>query len=393
MSAHDDNSTRRRGVVRLVIAGGGVGGLTLAASLASDERFDITVVERSRRALSGGAAIIVWGNAIAALRSIGMDRQVLDESVPLESTEFRNLRGATLCELPIGEWSSRSGSPTVVIRRAALIDALSSRVPAASLLTGIALLGFSSGGTEVGVELENNKRIFCDGLVGADGLRSRVRGKLLGVEEPRALPYEAWVGITRWSDGLELGRSVAWLGRGPRFWAARLTRGEAFWYATLNSTSQRVTSQKELLELLADWPRPVADLVASTQAGDLIRTQIADRLPSDRWGTGPVTLLGDAAHPATPDLGQGACQAIEGAVVLAACLKSFSSVTEAFREYERIRIPRTATISRLCALTWGSSSMESVLACRLRDHAMSLGFRAIARPQFEWLLRGQAYQP
>jgi 2-polyprenyl-6-methoxyphenol hydroxylase-like FAD-dependent oxidoreductase len=241
----------------------------------------------------------------------------------------------------------------------------------------------------VSVELDDGSHLAVDGLVGADGLRSAVREQLSSRDEPQALPYEAWVGICGVAPPeLQGGRSMAWLGEGPRFCAARLTGGAAFWYATINTRSQQPESRGELLELYRSWPSPVPELIDGTRDRDLIRTTVFDRQPSSRWGTGRVTLVGDAAHPATPDLGQGACQAVEGAHVLAGCLKRAASIAEAFREYERARMSRTATINRLCRLTWASSAVESKVLCAARDAAMRYGLPGVASKQLQWILAG-----
>ena len=110
--------------------------------------------------------------------------------------------------------------------------------------------------------------------------------------------------------------------------------------------------------------------------------------PVDRWGEGPVTLLGDAAHAATPDLGQGACQAIESAAVLAACLERSTTIVEGLRDYERRRIERTATIARMCWLMSMHTTIESAALCSVRDAAIRIGLRRLARGHLTWILAG-----
>jgi 2-polyprenyl-6-methoxyphenol hydroxylase-like FAD-dependent oxidoreductase len=378
------------GRARLAVAGGGIGGLALNAALANDARFELIVLERSQRAMSGGAAIILWGNAVAALREMGLGPKIREASVELEQSEFFNRSNVPICSLPIGDWSRRAGAPTVVIRRADLISILASRLAPGSLRMGRAFRAYAQDERGVHVELDDRSSLTVDGLVGADGLRSAVRAQTTSGDEPQALPYEAWVGICGAAPAeLHGGRSVAWLGEGPRFCAARLTRGAAFWYATINTRSHQPESRAELLELYRSWPSPVLELIAGTGDADLIRSPIFDRQPSLHWGSGKVTLVGDAAHPATPDLGQGACQAVEGALVLARCLEKAASIEEAFREYERLRMPRVATINKLCRLTWASSAVESKVLCAARDAAMRYGLPSIADKQLRWILAGQ----
>jgi 2-polyprenyl-6-methoxyphenol hydroxylase-like FAD-dependent oxidoreductase len=150
-----------------------------------------------------------------------------------------------------------------------------------------------------------------------------------------------------------------------------------------------VQTRESLAEAFADWEAPVRLVIGATAETDIVRTQIWDRPPSERWGEGPVTLLGDAAQPITPDLGQGACQAIESAAILSQQLAGAGSIPAAMRSYEQIRMRRSADVSRLCWLTSTNSTLEDPLLCGLRDAAMSLGLRGVARRELRWLLTGQ----
>src|SRR5262249_46186977 len=142
-------------------------------------------------------------------------------------------------------------------------------------------------------------------------------------------------------------------------------------------------------ETFAGWHAPIRALLEATRPDDIVATQICDRAPVRRWGEGCVTLLGDAAHASTPDLGQGACQAIESAIVLAHCLDGADTLEAGLRAYEQARMQRTATVSRLRWMTSVNSTIESPALCHLRDAAVRVGLRAVARGHLEWLLAGQ----
>lgn len=122
-----------------------------------------------------------------------------------------------------------------------------------------------------------------------------------------------------------------------------------------------------LLELCRDWPRPIPEVIAGTRS--TLRNEIADRPPLTYWGKGNVTLLGDAAHSTTPNLGQGACMALEDAVVLADCLRRYNSIEAGLREYERLRIPRTTMVNRESWRMGRLLQLEHPLAERVRDWA------------------------
>ncbi len=366
---------------RIGIIGGGVGGLAAAIALRR-AGFEVIVFERAGDGRGQGAALLLWSNAIRALASLGLADAVCSVSTAIATTEFRTWRGELLCTLPIGEWSRPKGNPTVATPRRALVELLAAALPAGTVRTGIGFVSFSRAGEHVSVRLDDGTTCELDGLVGADGLRSRVRAQLHGDEEPRVLDHDAWVGIApARPSAIVDGVTVATIGHGPRFWSAPLPGNSVFWYATQH---RRI----DTLAAYASWHAPIADLIASTPTDQIIRTHICDRLPIQRWGAGPVTLLGDAAHPSTPDLGQGACQALESAVVLADALAGAPTIEAGFREYERRRAPRTATISRLCWLTWTNSTIENPALCAVRDAAIRFGLRAVARNQLDWILGG-----
>ncbi len=363
------------------IVGGGVGGLAVAVALRR-AGFEVTVFERAADRRHHGAALLLWSNAINALRSLGLADAVCAISAAIATTEFRTWRGDLLSTLPIGEWSRATGSPTVATPRRALVELLAAALPDGVVKAGVGFTSFTCDGSRVRARFDDGSTCELDGLIGADGLRSRVRAQLHGEHEPRVLEHDAWVGIapTRPASVVE-GVTVATIGRGPRFWSAPLPGGAVFWYAT---QPRRIDSLAEY----SRWHAPIGELIASTPASQIIRTPVCDRLPIERWGTGPVTLLGEAAHPSTPDLGQGACQAIESAVVLADALSGAPSVASGFREYEARRRSRTATISRLCWLTWTNSTIEHPALCAVRDATIRFGLRAVARGQLEWILGG-----
>jgi len=183
--------------------------------------------------------------------------------------------------------------------------------------------------------------------------------------------YVAWRALARFD--LAGDAAVEVWGRGRRFGYARLPGGLAYWYATRNSPPDAETSASRKADVAAEfarWHAPVPALIEATDATSILRHDIVDRPPSKRWGRGRVTLLGDAAHAMTPNLGQGACQAIEDAVVLARELAATSDVASALRAYEKARIPRTSAIVRESWRIGRAGQLEGRVACALRDLAV-----------------------
>jgi 2-polyprenyl-6-methoxyphenol hydroxylase-like FAD-dependent oxidoreductase len=375
---------------RVGIVGAGVGGLSAALAL-SRHGADVQVFERAHQRRREGIALLVWANAMRALGKLGVYEAVRARSTPIEVTEVRNPRGDVLARLPIGAWTESPEPPTVAVRRPDLLAALAQAVGSDRVRIGATFSSYRVRGDIVIARFADGEEIELDALVGADGINSAVRAQLLGDGPARSANQHAWVGVARDVAHLvRAGISTATIGRGPRFWTAALDHGAAFWFATLHDPLRGAEhATTDLGREYASWHAPIGELIAATRDEEIAYTQIFDRPPSDRWGAGPVTLLGDAAHASTPDLGQGACQAIESAVVLGHALERAKTIADGLRSYERLRMERTATISRLCWLTSLNSTARNPAVCGVRDTVVRLGLPAIARGPLTWILAGQ----
>ena len=198
-----------------------------------------------------------------------------------------------------------------------------------------------------------------DGLIGADGIRSAVREATLADGAPVYRGYVAWRGVAEFAssgaDGEIVGES--W-GRGMRFGFIPRGLGRGGWWATANKPGRQGQAtcaetqgqwKKEILARFGKWHAPIPKLLETTPESAILCNAIMDRAPPKvprAWGEGPITLLGDAAHPTTPNMGQGACMAIEDGAVLARAVAEMPDMAAAFRAYERARLARTAKIVR-----------------------------------------------
>ena len=180
-------------------------------------------------------------------------------------------------------------------------------------------------------------------------------------------------------------------GRGVRFICAQVGRGRVYWGLSKNTQEGEHdvptgAVKDALLELCAGWREPVEELIAATEKAAILRTDIYDRDPVRvRWGKGRVTLLGDAAHPMTPDLGQGACQAIEDAVVLARCLSAERDPVSALVTYQTLRAPRTRRVVETALRMGQLGQWKNPLARALRNLAVRLVAEERTLESFHWL--------
>jgi len=365
------------------IIGGGIAGLTAACALRR-AGMHVTVFERAPRLRTGGGALILWCNAVAALARLDLRASLLalPSARVVERAEFCTPDGELLSAVPIGEVSSKHGAESVVLARADLVRMLAEAAGDIRFGSDVREVRESSDAAVVRTgELEEH----FDVVLGADGLHSVVRSSVNASQPLRSVGQELWVGTTDFKTAeLVPGTVTATLGRGRRFWSTLLGDGRAFWYAVLRSDAH-IANPAELSAHFAGFHSPITDLVANTDEENVIVTPMKDRDPSPVWGKGRITLAGDSAHAMTPDLGQGACQAIESALAFRDALHEAPSIPLALRAYETRRYKRTADITRMSWLVANSCGATSQIACLARDTAVRFGMRATFMTQLDWL--------
>jgi 2-polyprenyl-6-methoxyphenol hydroxylase-like FAD-dependent oxidoreductase len=390
--------------MRVMIVGAGIGGLTAAIALRR-AGIDATVFERAGEIKEIGAGILLAANAVSALGEIGLSDDVRRLGTPASAGRLLTWRGKTLTEVPLEELKTRVGAPSAAVHRADLQELLLRKLDEQKIRLDAECSSFEQdeGGVNVGFAAGAQER--GDFLIGADGLHSTVRTELFGPEKPRYAGYTAWRAVVRpgrellpWGTGFE-----SW-GRGARFGCAHIGAGRVYWFATINAPEgdsdgplgSPTGPKAVLMRLFGGWHHPIPALIAETDEERIRRDDIYDREPlPGSWGRGRVTLLGDAAHPSTPNLGQGACQAIEDATVLARCLKevgemaSSDGTPSALRRYEDLRRERTAWIVRRSRAVGRIGQIENPLLCGLRDAALRATPTRLQLRQFERVMRPQ----
>ena len=154
-----------------------------------------------------------------------------------------------------------------------------------------------------------------------------------------------------------------------------MAHGEVYWFATQNAPAGARAhggEKAEVLRLFGHWHHPIASLVEHTAAAAVLRNDIYDRPPARTWSRGRMTLVGDAAHPMTPNLGQGACQALEDAVVLARALEAAPDIPAAWQMYERTRMPRAASVTLASRRIGTMGQLRNPVAMAARDTLVGL---------------------
>jgi 2-polyprenyl-6-methoxyphenol hydroxylase-like FAD-dependent oxidoreductase len=357
--------------MKALIIGGGIGGVSAAIALRR-VGIEAVVFEQAGALREVGSGLTVWTNAVKALRKLGVQDAVLATGSILERFEARNWRGEVLGETRFDELGRKLGAPNVIIHRAELLRGLTKLMDERSVHCHARCVGFEQNSRSVTACFADGRKAEGDLLIGADGLHSVIRTKLFGESKPRYAGYTCWRGLAQFvHEEFPTGYSFETWGPGRRFSIHHCGLGRVFWYATKNLPEEMPVAeaghQAEVSEWFREWHAPIPEVIKATESSAILRNDIVDRKPVKRWGQHRVTLLGDAAHPTTPNLGQGACQAMEDAVVLASCLRAASDVPAALRSYEAMRLARTANITNQSWLIGKICQWENPLACWLRN--------------------------
>jgi 2-polyprenyl-6-methoxyphenol hydroxylase-like FAD-dependent oxidoreductase len=313
------------------------------------------VIERAASIREVGAGLSIWSNALNALCELGLEASVMASASVVERTVTRTPAGSFIAENELGAISRTAGASCICIHRAILQKILLDSLPPASVRTGAPCSSFDDS-TAI---LESGESVKADVLVGADGISSVTRDGLHGAETPRYAGYTCWRGICQDNGVLPDRSAFLAIGAGSQFGLLPCGARQLYWFLTKNAPRGTTQTKAEALELCRDWATPVPEIVEGTPEDAILQNDIVDRPPLRWWGRGAVTLLGDAAHPSTPNLGQGACQALEDAVVLAHCLSGTRPVEAALRKYEHLRIRRTTAIVRNCWQTGKALQLDS----------------------------------
>lgn len=365
---------------RVLIAGGGLGGIATALAL-QHKGIDSVVFERAPQLRDGGAGLHIFTNGMLALAALGVADQAAKIAPAQSVCHFATSTGRVIGEYPVGRFIERYGQPTVAISRSHLHGILRDAVDA-PIVTGAEVTGYTEHADGVTVHFADGSSQDGDLLVGADGIRSAVRAQLLGPQPPDYTGYIAWRGHAEMSaEEFAPGTFRALFGPGTRFTYYDIAPGVVHWMSVANGPAGGIDegTPEQTLDMLrarhAGWTAPVGQILDATVPGSILRGDVVDRKPDAIWGRGRATLLGDAAHAISFNIGQGASLALEDALELADRLAApGATVTEALRAYEAERQERTRPMQLLAHRIGVIGALENPAAIWLRDRVMKLGW-------------------
>ncbi|MBE1532444.1 FAD-dependent monooxygenase [Actinomadura algeriensis] len=349
--------------MKAIVIGGGIGGLTAAAAL-KGKGWTVRVLERAPTLEPVGSGLAMMPNALRALDTLGVGDRVRALATFAGDGGVRRPDGGWLNRTSAEAAAARFGDPTVVMPRSVLVDLLRALLDPADVRLGVTVESASPDGTVATAAGEER----ADLVVAADGIGSRVRSSLFpGHPGPR------YTGLTAWrllaADPDRTGAFSETWGRGLVFGVNPIADGRVYCYATAPAPAGTTApdERRELLRHFGSWHDPIPELLDRADPAGILRNDIYFMpRPLPAFHRDRLVLLGDAAHPMTPNLGQGACQAIEDAVTLAEAVTSGGGTAA----YTAARLDRTTKIMAMSHRVSRLTRPVNPLATAVRDAGM-----------------------
>jgi FAD-dependent urate hydroxylase len=331
----------------VLIIGGGIGGIAAALAL-HRIGIPVRVFERAPELSEVGAGLGLWMNALRVLDQLGVGQRIRKLGAPLSVAEVCSSDGTLLGRLNLEDVLSDSDAANYVLHRADLHNALLEQLPAGVLITGAECVGVEQNANEAVAHFHDRLPERASLLIGADGLHSVARAVLWGRDSLRYSGQTCYRGIAPIGPAEpHVLREVQ--GAGKRAAVCPLDEHRVYWWAAVNAPFGEIDDpaarKQTLLDQFRGWAYQVPEAIAAS-TGTILRNDLVDRAPLKRWSQGRITLLGDAAHPMLPNLGQGACTAIEDSLVLARAVAQQGVTPRALQAYEAERLGRTTAVVR-----------------------------------------------
>lgn len=323
--------------MKIAIIGGGIGGLTTALALKQKGQ-EVTIYESAPEIKPVGAGIIMANNAMQVFDKLGVRKNIESAGCIISNVKLTDSQLNTITAADLTKFESKYKVHNVGIHRADLQNILADEIGFQNIQLSKRLLKIEQG-NDVKLSFDDNTCVTVDVVIGADGIKSTVRNQLFGAGTLRDTKQKCWRGVSEfdWTSKYNHEAFEVW-GKGKRFGFVKISEKKVYWYAVANE--KMTNNNSNIGNLFNDFHPDIMKIISETPKDKIIFSDIKDLAPINQWHKGKVCLIGDAAHATTPNMGQGACQAVEDAYVLGKLFGQGKSVEEVFTQYEKLRMKK-----------------------------------------------------
>ena len=370
--------------MNIAIIGGGIGGLTMALSL-KRVGLPFKVFEAADEIKAVGAGIGLGSNAMQVFRYLGIHNDVAAAGRRIAVMSIRDEKFSTLSRMDLSRFEKQYGLSNYAIHRADLHQVLAKAVGNEHIALNKRLKDVEKTSAGFSLLFEDGTTNEVTHIIGADGIKSKVRETFFDDGTLRDAKQLCWRGVldADLPASLDYNALEAW-GKATRFGMVKMNSRQVYWYLLIDEHLGTLGSD---VEQLAKAFHPLAqDLVQNTDKEGLIKTKIYDLKPIKSWSQKGICLIGDAAHATTPNLGQGACQAIEDAYVLGELLKKYD-IDKAFGQYPKLRMEKAKRIVNQSWILGKVAHLSNPVLMYLRNLVMKLTPATISLKQLEDLFK------
>ncbi len=371
---------------KITIIGAGIGGLTTAIAL-TQNGFDVEIFEASKEFKNAGSGINLAINAMQIYKELGIYDDILLAANYTNSMNALNKELKVLTSAKFHNFENKYNVKTVAIHRASLHKILLNHIGNTKIHLNKKLKSLEQHNEIINLSFEDGTSYNTTIVIGADGIHSNVRKSIFNNTALRDAEQVCWRGISNAIiDKKHTNELNEIWGRGNRFGFVHISSNEIYWFALINK-DQFITKDADLVQLFSDYPHIIKNIISETTKKDILCNEIWDLKPIDKWYSGNVCLIGDAAHATTPNLGQGACQAIESAMALSICLKQEENIETAFSKFQLMRKQKANYVTQTSWILGKIAQSNNLVGCFLRNFIVQMTPKFITDKQSDRILK------
>lgn len=368
--------------MNITIIGAGIGGLTTAIAL-KQKGFEVELFEAAPEIREVGAGISLAFNAMQVYQHLGLAETIRQAGYQASRMKITDAKLKPISCIDLAPFYQKYGVPVVAIHRGVLQKKLVENLEGTAIHLHKKLKAIEKDDKALILHFEDGTQHSAQLLIGADGIHSPTRNYVYPEAQLRDAHQPCWRGITHFElPAAQQHQLLEMWGKGKRFGFTHIDGQRVYWYALVNQKAD--SADINLAATFQDFNPLVGQIIESTPTDKIIKADLIDLKPIDRWHTDNICLIGDAAHATTPNMGQGACQAIEDAWVLSNCLAK-DAPPLAFQKFQALRMPKAKKVVNMSWQIGGLAHWENSIGVWLRNALLRATPKSIAQRQNEWI--------